>query len=139
VSIHTGGCRCGAVRFNAREEPGHVSYCHCSDCRRAGGAPYTAFVGFETKHVAFAGKALKMYENGVVTRSFCGICGSPIAYVDERLEDHIYFLLGVMDHPDAYTPTVHAYLSQKMPYVVLCDGLPQLERTSVPRPTETAE
>ncbi len=125
------------MRFTARAEPDHVSYCHCVDCRRAGGAPYTAFVGFETKHVSFSGKALKMFENGVITRSFCGTCGSPIAYVDERLEEHIYFLLGAMDHPEAYRPTLHAYVGQKLSYVVICDGLPQLDHTSVPRPTET--
>jgi hypothetical protein len=134
---HIGGCRCGAVRFEAKAEPDHVSYCHCVDCRRASGAPFSAFVGFETRHVVFTGKALKMFENGTATRSFCGVCGSPIAYVDERLEDHIYFVLGAMDRPEAFNPTVHAYVSQKLPWIVLCDGLPQHDRTSVPRPTES--
>ena len=40
--LHTGGCRCGAVRFEASADPHHVSYCHCKDCRRASGAPVSA-------------------------------------------------------------------------------------------------
>ena len=36
---HTGGCRCGAVRFEASGEPFCATYCHCSDCRTAPGAP----------------------------------------------------------------------------------------------------
>src|SRR5690606_37198555 len=64
---HTSGCRCGAVRFEASAEPHQVSYCHCSDCRRASGAPVSAFVGFKVGQVALDGRALKTYENGPVT------------------------------------------------------------------------
>ncbi|MBZ9676633.1 GFA family protein [Mesorhizobium sp. ES1-1] len=130
---HAGGCRCGAVRFEASDEPQQVSYCHCGDCRRATGAPVSAFVGFAVERVAFTGKALKMFENGPVTRSFCGICGSPIAYVDERLEDDIYFMLGAMDAPTDFEPTLHAYVSEQLPYLHMSDDLPRLLKTSVKR------
>lgn len=133
---HTGGCRCGAVRF-AAGEPHHVSYCHCGDCRRATGAPMSAFVGFMVAQVTFTGKGLKMFENGPVTRSFCGTCGSPIAYVDERLEDRIYFMLGAMDRPAGYEPTLHAYVSEQLPYLRLEDDLPRLAKSSVKRPDRT--
>jgi hypothetical protein len=134
---HAGGCRCGAVRFEASAEPHHVSYCHCGDCRRASGAPVSAFVGFLVGLVAFTGKALKMYENGPVTRSFCGVCGSPIAYVDERLEDDIYFMLGAMDMPTDFKPTLHAYVSEQLPFLHMQDDLPRHLKTSVKRPDGT--
>ena len=132
--LHAGGCRCGAVRFEASAEPHHVSYCHCGDCRRASGAPVSAFVGFMIGEVSFTGKALKMFENGQVTRSFCGTCGSPIAYVDERLEDRIYFLLGAMDMPADFVPTLHAYVSEQLPFLHIQDDLPRLPKSSVQRP-----
>jgi hypothetical protein len=131
---HTGGCRCGAVRFSASAEPFHVSYCHCSDCRRAGGAPLTAFVGFASKTVEFAGDELKTFVNGAVTRSFCGICGSPIGYDDARLAGQAYFMLGAMDRPEKFEPALHAWVSEQLPYVHMNDGLPRLPGTSVPRP-----
>jgi hypothetical protein len=34
----TGGCLCGAVRYEARGTPFHPTVCHCSICRRAAGA-----------------------------------------------------------------------------------------------------
>lgn len=131
--LHTGGCRCGAVRFAAAAEPDHVGFCHCVDCRRATGAPYVGFVGFMVPDVTYDGSAAR-YQNGMVARSFCATCGSPLAYEDERLPGHVYFYLGSMDRPQDFRPTLHAYVSQKLPYVHLGDGLPQLDRTSVPRP-----
>lgn len=135
-SPHTGGCRCGAVRFEAQGEPLSVSYCHCSDCRRATGAPVSAFVGFHAEDVSLGGDTLRSFENGTVTRSFCGTCGSPIAYLDQRLADHVYFMLGAMDMPAEYKPTLHAYVREQLPYVHMPDGLQRFPKTSVPRPDE---
>ena len=137
ASNHTGSCRCGAVRFEASAEPDHVSYCHCSDCRRATGAPVSAFVGFMADEVTISGDALKRFDNGSVTRSFCGTCGSPIAYADGRIGDHLYFMLGAMDAPEKYKPTLHAYVREQLPFVHMPDGLPRHLRTSVPRPDGT--
>lgn len=133
TSLHTGNCRCGAVRFEARAEPFHVSYCHCVDCRKASGAPLSAFVGFKAEASTFTGTKAD-YVNGTVTRHFCPVCGTPLAYLDARLPDDIYLTLGAMDHQERYVPTLHAWVGQKLPYFHIGDGLPQLERTSVPRP-----
>ena len=137
VSNHTGGCRCGAVRFEASAAPHHVSYCHCGDCRRASGAPVSAFVGFLAAEVTLGGEALKTFVNGPVTRSFCGTCGSPISYVDARIADKIYFMLGVMDTPAYYKPTLHAHVREQLPFVHMPDNLPRYPKTSVPRPDGT--
>jgi hypothetical protein len=136
-NLHTGSCRCGAVRFEASAEPHHVSYCHCGDCRKATGAPVSAFVGFMAGDVSLTGDMLRSYDNGPVTRSFCGACGTPIAYADERIGDRLYFMLGAMDAPENYKPTLHAYVGEQLPYVHMTDGLPRHPRTSVPRPEET--
>ncbi|MDQ2632752.1 MAG: GFA family protein [Pseudomonadota bacterium] len=136
-SLHTGSCRCGAVRFEASAGPDHVSYCHCSDCRRATGAPVSAFVGFMADEVTITGDALRRFDNGAVTRSFCGTCGSPISYADARIGETLYFMLGAMDAPEKYKPTLHAYVREQLPYLHMPDGLPRHLKTSVPRPDET--
>ena len=35
----TGGCLCGATRYEIDTKPRFTSYCHCEDCRKANGAP----------------------------------------------------------------------------------------------------
>jgi len=132
--FHTGGCRCGAVRFEAEVEPHHISYCHCTDCRRATGAPVSAFVGFPADGVRFTAGEPRPYENGPVRRSFCATCGSPVAYDDARLANQIWFMLGAMDHPENYKPTLHAYVGEQLRYVHMPDDLPRHVRSSVERP-----
>lgn len=132
---HTGGCRCGAVRFEASAAPHHLSYCHCADCRRATGAPVSAFVGFAADAVAYFGEAPGVFRNGPVARSFCGTCGSPIAYADDRLAGSVWFMLGAMDRPADYEPTLHAYVREQLPFLRMSDGLPMHPASSVPRPS----
>lgn len=131
---HTGGCRCGAVRFEVTADPVQISYCHCGDCRRASGAPVSAFVGFEDAAVSLRRHSLSTFENGPVRRSFCSACGSPICYVDRRLKGIIYFMLGVMDAPGHYKPTLHAYVREQLPFVHMPDGLTRHLGESVARP-----
>ena len=69
-----------------------------------------------------------------MTRSFCGVCGSPIAYVDSRIGETVYFMLGAMDAPAAYKPTLHAYVREQLPYLHMPDGLPRHLGSSVARP-----
>ena len=38
----SGGCMCGAVRYEAIGIPVNVAYCHCIDCRGFTGAPVVA-------------------------------------------------------------------------------------------------
>jgi len=134
TEAHTGGCRCGAVRFEATSDPTHISYCHCGDCRRATGAPVSAFVGFDVDAVLVTGSTLKSFENGPVSRRFCNVCGSPISYFDRRIGERIYFMLGAMDAPGHYKPTLHAYVREQLPFVHMPDNLPRLLKSSVERP-----
>ena len=40
-TILRGRCLCGSVRYECAADPGNASYCHCDDCKRATGGPYT--------------------------------------------------------------------------------------------------
>ena len=72
----TGGCMCGAVRYEAVGEALDIGYCHCHSCRRHTGAPVVTFVVFEADNVHFTGRERRIYESSPgVARAFCGQCG----------------------------------------------------------------
>ena len=74
----TGGCMCGAVRYEAIGEPLHIGYCHCRSCRHHTGAPAVAVVVFETDKVRFTQGDRSVYNSSPgIGRGFCGQCAQP--------------------------------------------------------------
>jgi Glutathione-dependent formaldehyde-activating enzyme len=40
----TGGCACGAIRYESTAEPMMMLHFHCRDCQRSSGGPFSSFV-----------------------------------------------------------------------------------------------
>jgi hypothetical protein len=122
-----GGCLCGAVRYRVEGAPNWSAHCHCRDCRRASGAPFVAYAGFPpARHRWIKGQPVRFSSSPGVFRSFCGRCGSPLAYEGERWPGEIHIHLGTLDRPEAIQPQAHVYTAHKLPWLKLADGLPQV-------------
>ncbi len=88
----TGGCQCGAVRYQVDGTPQHVALCHCNDCRKSAGAPMVAWAAFaESEFTLLQGELTTFNSSGNSIRSFCPKCGTGIAYRNEE------FLPGIVD------------------------------------------
>lgn len=130
-----GGCRCGAVVVRATGSPNIVFYCHCRDCRRSSGAPVSLFAGYRAEQVELPGGQPKEYESSPgVYRSFCGACGTPISFEDEGLPEETYLPVGIFDDPEAFEPEKHDWMSRRLRWFDVADGLPRHEESSVSRP-----
>ena len=44
TTLRTGGCLCGAIRYESSGEPVFALQCHCRDCQRQSGSAYVAAV-----------------------------------------------------------------------------------------------
>ena len=79
----TGGCACGAIRYKCNADPIVMFNCHCRDCQRASGRPYTAVVYFPAKALKIKGTP-RYYDTPSETgghnkRAFCPECGSRLS------------------------------------------------------------
>ena len=129
-----GGCRCGAVAVRAAGAPRIVVYCHCRDCRRSSGAPVSLFAGYSAEHVGLPRGEPKVYESSPgVRRSFCGRCGTPISFEDDRLPGETYLPVGIFDEPEAFQPQTHDWESRRLRWFDVPDGLPRHEKSSILR------
>jgi hypothetical protein len=64
-----------------------------------------------------------------VTRSFCAKCGSPLTYRNQKEPGLIDVMTCSMDDPDSFPPTHHVWVSHKLKWETLADGLSVFETT----------
>ena len=80
---YTGGCLCGAIRYEFTAEPETVYICHCTDCQTMSGAPYNAVVQVPEADFTLKSGTLKMYVKTAEScnkraQMFCPECGNRI-------------------------------------------------------------
>ncbi|MDZ4741765.1 MAG: GFA family protein [Alphaproteobacteria bacterium] len=120
--LHSGGCLCGAIRFEAKGAPKWTAYCHCHSCRKHTGAPVLAFGGFERVNVRFTSGQLATYASSPgVKRGFCGTCGSTMTYEGERWASEVHFHVGALDRPQDFSPQGHAFPAERLPWLHLTE------------------
>jgi hypothetical protein len=116
----TGRCLCGAIRYRAEGVPEWVAFCHCESCRRATGAPTTAYAGFLRERFRYLrGEPARFRSSPGVIRSFCGRCGTPLTYEGDRWPGEVHLLVGTLDHPERITPRGHAFAEERLPWLHL--------------------
>ena len=122
----TGGCLCGAIRYDAGAGAYHESACHCSMCRRASGAPFVAWFSVPRANLHWLrGQPTRYASSAHGTRSFCSRCGTQLAFEDERSPHEVDLTTCSLDEPERMPPQSHIYTDTQVTWVRLADGLPR--------------
>jgi hypothetical protein len=120
-----GGCLCGAVRYRASGKAYGITHCHCDSCRRASGAPFVTWAGFEADKFSFTrGQPVSYASSANVRRTHCKLCGTSLTYQRIDLPDSIDVTLGSLDNPAALQPEDHTWTESRISWIVLGDHLP---------------
>lgn len=126
-NIYTGGCLCGAVRYEAEGEPTLAGYCYCADCRKASGSGFIPFMGFRADSVQFTGQTLRFLSKaaggGDAVRNSCPVCGGLVfgGVVGKDVSHTIY--AGSLDDPSIFRPTIAIFNRNRPAWVGLPPGL----------------
>ena len=125
----TGGCLCGAVRYEYAGAPGPAAYCHCEDCRKCTGSAFN--VGMRVEAASFrvvAGRArgfTKSADSGNrLTRHFCQDCGSPLYTSSPVHAEFVYVKAGSLDDPSLVHPDHQSWTKSRVPWAAIDPDLP---------------
>jgi hypothetical protein len=120
AGIMSGGCACGAIRYECGGEPVLMVNCHCRDCQRANGSAYAAFVIVRKAGVRISGEPRYHTVRGnagrAVDRGFCASCGSQVVARLEKFPDLLGFQAGSLDDPSIYRPAVEVFTASAQPW-----------------------
>lgn len=127
----TGGCLCGAVRYEAEGEPLYMGYCYCADCRKASGSGFIPFMGFLRSAVKFSGQPLSYRSKSVkgtdAVRNFCAVCGGLVFGGEVGSSDSFTIYAGSLDDPSCFHPTVAIFAAGRPPWALVPPGLTVFE------------
>ena len=126
----TGGCHCGAIRYEAEGPALTHALCHCTDCRRHAGAPMVGWTIYRLDAVKVTKGAPKVYassEHG--RRHFCPDCGTGFFYTNEKILPGIIDVQSATyDDPDAVPARAHIQVADRIGWMERAHELPAFER-----------
>jgi hypothetical protein len=131
-AIRTGGCLCGAVRYESTGDPVFSLQCHCRDCQRQTGSAYIAAMRVPAAGFRITKGAPKQYVStsdggNRVTRAFCGDCGSPIYIQVSTRPDLVGLRVGTLDDPSEFHPEADIFVKSAQPWDHMNPALPKYD------------
>jgi hypothetical protein len=112
----TGGCLCGAVRYEASGEPIITGHCQCLDCRKSSGSGHCTHVAMMDSGFTVTG-TVKLYDKpadsgNIVSRGFCPDCGAPLFSRNRGTPGMVFLRASSLDDPDLVHPSMVVYASR---------------------------
>jgi len=127
----SGGCACGAIRYECTGEPIMMFNCHCRDCQRATGSAFSAVVYVPAHAFKITRGAPRYYQTsseggGHNKRGFCAECGSRL--FGGGTEEGQGINASSLDDPNSFKPQMHIWTSDAQPWDHMDSTLPKFEK-----------
>lgn len=121
TEVHEGGCLCGAIRYRFTGTPITTAICHCTNCRKQGGAAFSVNVVVPAAAFSQTGETRVFADRGdsgnPVFRHFCADCGSPIVSLLGAAAPITIVKAGTLDAPDAFTPEREVFCDSALAWI----------------------
>jgi len=131
-SFLTGGCLCGAVRYEIRGASSKPALCHCASCRRSSGAPVIGWATIRGADFSFTAGEPALYRSSEkVERSFCSTCGTQLTYGHQGEHGWVDVTICSMDDPEQMAPMDHIWVSHRLSWMEHIEELPCCSRSRI--------
>jgi hypothetical protein len=123
----TGGCYCGAVRYEISGEIPMRALCLCQTCQKISGGAGNLFIGIEAGAFRYTQGEPRRFTRdvagGTPTREFCGECGVHIAARSPKAAGGVVVKVGTLDDPAVFGgPTMVFWTQDKHDFHVVPDS-----------------
>lgn len=133
----TGGCACGALRYEFSGEPLAVFNCHCQTCKKTSGGAFVS--GVILPEAAFtwltAGRPTYYASPGdsgkPIRRGFCATCGTHVHTTLDAKPGVVAVGVGSLDDPSCVKPQLNFYTDHALSWVHIGDDTKNFP-TSIP-------
>ena len=130
---YTGGCACGAVRYEAAAEPIFQNHCQCRDCRQRSGTGHGSWLTFPSRAaVRVTGTAAEWRIAGdsgaEKLHAFCPTCGTPVWLTFPAMPDVFSIPAGSLDAPERFNADAVTYAIRRLPWDTIDPALPSFDR-----------
>ena len=129
----TGGCACGAVRYETPAESLFQNHCQCLDCQKRSGAGHGSWLTFPRRaEMVITGEARTwpvVADNGnEKTHAFCPTCGTPVHLTFSFMPDMVAVPAASLDDPGRFSPQAVTYAVRGHRWDTLDPALSKFER-----------
>jgi hypothetical protein len=124
-----GRCHCGAISYAVSGKPAYHALCHCTDCRRATGAPAVSWALFPREAVTIEGSPQVYASSDKAQRHFCGRCGTSLFYTNETVfPGQIDIQSATLDDPAALALQCQVQTAERISWMEHLQDVPGFER-----------
>ncbi len=109
-------------------------HCHCRDCQRASGGPFSSFFVLPKDAFHIVHGALHFYDSpsqpgGKTQRGFCPDCGSPVTAESPASGRPIVAVYAAsLDDPSWFKPQMNVWTCDAYPWDEMNPALPKFEK-----------
>jgi hypothetical protein len=132
AQAYSGGCACGAIRYEISGEPAMAGHCQCHDCQKATGAGHASVMVFPEAQAKITGKAkfydVKADSGATLSRGFCAACGSRLFSKSTGFPGMIMVTAGSLDNPGRFQPGFVLYTSSGNAWDYMDPKLPKFPK-----------
>jgi hypothetical protein len=129
---YTGGCVCGALRYEIKAEPITVYNCHCTECQKVASSAFGMSVRVSPEAFNITKGDVKsvgtVADSGrAKTGLFCPECGTRICSKPAS-GGFVVVKEGTLDDPNWFRPIAHIWTRSAQTWFPFADGLPTFEQ-----------
>ena len=124
-----GSCLCGEIKFVVSSPSKWCAHCHCSMCRKAHGAGYVTWIGFEQQQVEFTNgkEQLVWYPSSPgAHRGFCRKCGSTMFFRSQQWAGELHIAVACLNGELDRQPQANVYFDKHVDWMPIDDSLKEV-------------